>query len=763
MTNFEETNLSENFQEKIFDGLNPPQVEAVKCLEGPLLIVAGAGSGKTRVLTCRIANLLAHGVEPREILAITFTNKAANEMKSRIGKMIGDTARATWISTFHSFCARVLRKDIEVLGTYTKNFTIYDASDSKNLIKECITDLGLDADRFTHVPKIISREKSNLVNAAQYTEKSLEVKEGGDYVTQVAKIYTVYEKRLVDNNALDFDDLISVTERIFREHPEVCEKYQDRFRYISIDEYQDTNLAQYRLVKHLAAKYKNICVVGDADQSIYGFRGADMRNILNFEKDYPQAKIIRLEQNYRSTKMILAAANGVITNNVMRPEKNLWTEKEQGKQVRFIHCVSDKTEAAFVAREIKKLVTQENVRYDEIAVLFRTNAQSREFEERFIQADIPYLVVGSLKFYDRKEIKDIVSYLRLLMNPRDNVSFLRIVNVPRRGVGPINLTRLTEFATSRNLAIFDVISNDEFLFQVPQLSPKVTQKLREFAAMILSLSASKDKLPVPAMIEAVLKESGYLSSLTEGEEATKLDSASRVDNLSSFVSSAQDFAEMEPEGTLEDFLNHVALITDVDEIEEENSRVSLMTVHAAKGLEYPTVFLTGMEEGLFPHPSAATVSAMEEERRICYVAITRAEENLYITAAGERRNFGKSYATEVSRFVYEIPRECLATFSERHSLNSNFRTASNAEAIHEQKYYPDHRNRRAAVEKMKAKIIMSAAKEKIDWQPGNQVRHKKWGLGTVMDVQNDTLKILFANPEIGEKNLKTKFAPIEKI
>ena len=749
----------DNDEQKIFEGLNPEQLEAVNYLEGPLLVMAGAGSGKTRVLTCRIANLLAHGVKPYNILAITFTNKAAREMKSRAEKMIGAPARDIWIGTFHAMCARILRREIEITGTYKKNYTIYDTSDSKVILNECIDRLNLDKDRFAGAANVISKAKNNLQDAAKYREAVYSNENSTDFEKNIANIFELYEKRLIENNALDFDDLIFLMVKIFREHIDILEKYQDKFQYILIDEYQDTNFAQYILTKYLAAKHKNICVVGDADQSIYGWRGADMRNILNFEADYDPAKVILLEQNYRSTKKILAAANGVIANNIDRKEKNLWTENDEGTKINFIHCLSDRSEAAFIAREIRRLIMRENYHYSEIAILYRTNAQSRAFEEKFMQTDIPYVIVGGIKFYDRKEIKDVVAYLRLIMNPRDDLSFLRVINVPRRGIGPINLERLKNFAAERELSIFDVVASNILLEQVPQLSPKCKQKLREFAIMIMYFSTSQIKIELPKLVDAILTESGYIAMLNDAEEASKPENISRKENVSAFINGVKEFADANPAATMEDFLSHVALVSDVDALDEEDSRVSLMTIHAAKGLEFPVVFIAGMEEGLLPHSNSMMESdQLEEERRACYVAITRAEKLLYITAAAERKAFGRSYDAHISRFVFEIPQNCISSFSERNPSSSNFHQSINANKKPEQKTPAA-----PPVKEIKIPAKLPAVKEPVNWQVGDKVNHKKWGVGTIMAINKENLTIAFTNPEIGEKTIKATIAPIEKV
>ena len=749
-----------NNEEKIFAGLNTEQKEAVGCLEGPLLVMAGAGSGKTKVLTCRIANLLSHGVQPYNILAITFTNKAANEMKSRAEKMIGEPARKVWLSTFHAFCAKILRTEIEVTGNYKKNYLIYDTSDTKTVLNECIKKLNLDAERFNHAATAISSLKNKLIDAANFREMVFNKTNSTDFEKNLVNIYELYEKKMIEINALDFDDLIFVMVRIFKEHPEVLEKYQERFKYILIDEYQDTNMAQYILTRYLARKYKNICVVGDADQSIYGWRGADMQNILNFEKDYPDAKVILLEQNYRSTKNILQAANSVIENNINRKEKVLWTENELGGKINFIQCLSDRAEAAFIAREIRRLVTYEHVRYNEIAILYRTNAQSRIFEEKFMQTDIPYIIIGGIKFYERMEIKDILAYMRLIENPRDDISFLRVINVPRRGIGPVNLERLKNFAAERGISIFDVISSNFLLEQIPQLSPRCKQKLHEFATMLIYFTSAKEGLSIPALVKAILKESGYLAALAEGEDSQKPENISRVENLSSFVNGTREFEESNANATLEDFLNHVALVADIDSLNEENSRVSLMTIHSAKGLEFPVVFVAGMEEGLLPHANSMIMSSeLEEERRACYVAMTRAEKKLYLTAAGERRTFGRTYESHISRFISEIPSEIMSSFSERNPGSSNFIQAMAGVKNSSNRNFVAAAGRESKL----SKIITPKTQNVIEWQVGDKVTHKKWGIGTVMEVDGDNLTINFVKPEIGEKKIKAGVAPISKV
>ena len=745
-------NLEQNFFDttEIFKDLNPEQRLAVNCLDGALLIIAGAGSGKTRVLTCRIANLIARGISPYNILAITFTNKAANEMKSRAEKLIGTPARNIILSTFHSFCAWILRQEIEITGKFNKNFTLCDAGDSKTLIKHCVSELDLDGDFFSNVNLRISDLKNNLIPPEHCRENISS--DDTYYKMNVQKIYTLYQKKLRENNSLDFDDLIFFTVKIFKEHPEILDKYQERFKYISVDEYQDTNVAQYVLTNLLASKYKNLCVVGDADQSIYGWRGADMRNILNFERDYPNARVIKLEQNYRSTKIILQAANSVIKNNINRKPKNLWTENAQGDPIKFVHCKDDREEASLVALEIRRLVERENFLYNEIALLYRTNAQSRMFEEKFLQLEIPYIIVGGLKFYDRKEIKDIVAYLHVIANPRDNVHLMRIINMPRRGLGATNLNRLTQFANAQGLSILELVADRELLMQVEGLSSKFRAGVENFAAMMMSLSESAKNLSVDKLIKTVLKESGYLQMLRADKETGKSENISREENLGEFVDSAKEFAELNPNGTLEDFLNHVALITDLDTVDEKESRVKLMTVHSAKGLEFPVVFVVGMEEKLFPHANAITRAEMEEERRACYVAFTRAQKKLYITAAQERMFFGKIKEQKISRFIEEIPASCF-TGKLPEPPKKKF-----APPKPQPTYKPPTAHRPAQI-----KPVPKEPLERVVWHVGDRLNHKRWGLGTVMEVKGEIITISFANPEAGTKKFMAKIAPINKI
>ncbi len=759
----------------IFQGLNPMQKEAVAHGEGPLLILAGAGSGKTRVLTCRIANLMANGVRPWQILAITFTNKAAAEMRERVDRMIGEGAKEVWLSTFHSFCARFLRREIESTGLYKKNFVIYDASDSLVLIKRCLKELNLDEKQYipSGVQIAISNAKNQLMGPAAY-EKSA----GGFYEMKVAEIYRLYAKKLKENNALDFDDLLLVTVSILEDHEEVRLKYQSRFRYILVDEYQDTNGAQYQITRLLAGEHHNLCVVGDADQSIYGWRGADIRNIMDFEKDYPEARVIKLEQNYRSTKHILAAANEVIAHNANRKPKELWTENPEGEKITVYKASDERDEAYFITSTIQKQKTLFHASYGDMAILYRTNAQSRVLEEGLMKAGIPYTMVGGLKFYDRKEIKDMLAYLRVVFNPMDTVSLLRIINVPKRGLGNTSLGRLAEYAEANDLSLFDVISNPDALEEIPGITARVRKPLESFSSLIFDYIGLQSEMPLDALLEKLMEDSGYLKEL---EEDKKPENESRLENLKEFVGVARDFVKNEEEPTLENFLGQVSLVSDLDHAEMEEDRVTLMTLHSAKGLEFPTVFLAGMEEGVFPHSRTLMDSAqLEEERRTCYVGITRAQRKLYLTYAGMRTIFGRTNMNPPSRFLSEIPEEFLDYQERRSSATglNNFRGGNS--------FRPSERQMGTTQFQGKPKSALEALRElqkkqekkagtpgrptihpDLDtvWKAGDKARHGKWGIGTVVSVRGSgeetELKIAF--PDIGIKGLMQKYAPIEKI
>jgi len=583
----------------LLTGLNKEQQQAVQHTEGPLLILAGAGSGKTKVLTVRIAHLLAQGVNPYEILAITFTNKAAKEMKSRVEGLVGDVANRIWLSTFHSFCAKFLRFELDNFLGYNSNFTIYDTSDSQAVIKAALKALNLD-DKYYPVGAMIgaiSDAKNKLLFASDFRKQARDF-----YQQKVADVYEYYERELRKNNALDFDDLLLVAVKLLQSNEAVLDKYSKRFRYVMIDEYQDTNHAQYLLAKLLASHWKNIAVVGDADQSIYAWRGADIQNILDFEKDYPNCTSIKLEQNYRSTKIILDAANAVIENNEGRPKKNLWTDKTEGAKKHDIHGVP----------------------YGDMAILYRTNAQSRVLEEALIKRALPYTMVGGTKFYDRKEIKDVLAYLRVLYNPFDDLSLLRIINVPKRSIGATTVAKLQDYARANGTSLFMTLTQ---LHLVDTIKGKTKEKLEEFGILIFTLVAEMEDKTVLDILESILDRTGYLAQL---EESTDPQDQARAENIGELLSVAKDFQDTNPNGTVEDFLEQVALVNDVDSFEQEESKVTLMTLHAAKGLEFPIVFLGGLEEGLFPHSrTLMNPEEIEEERRLAYVGITRAEKSFY--------------------------------------------------------------------------------------------------------------------------------------
>lgn len=655
----------------IFSGLNPAQQEAVACLEGPLLIMAGAGSGKTRVLTHRIANLLDHGVAPYSILAITFTNKAAAEMRERVENMIGPYAKDIWLSTFHSFCARFLRREIEATGMYKGNFVIYDSGDSQTVVKKVIKELNLDEKQYSPggIRNAISNAKNQMLGPLAF-----EAQAGDFYQKKVAEVYKGYQNILRENNALDFDDLLLVTVSLLSEKEEIRTRYQRRFRYILVDEYQDTNGAQYQLTTLLAGGYRNLCVVGDADQSIYGWRGADISNIMNFEKDYPDAKTIMLEQNYRSTKTILAAANAVIDNNSHRKKKNLWTDNAQGDKITTYMASDERDEARFIAESLSKQHDIYKSSYGEMAILYRTNAQSRVIEDTLMRVGIPYTMVGGLKFYDRLEIKDIMAYLRVLYNPMDSVSLMRIINVPKRGVGQTTVEKLMLYGVENNLSLFEVIADEEALNQVPGLTARSRNPLKKFAELLFKLMERIDKLAVSDLIQEVMESTGYIEALKSEKNEKKLENQARLENLQEFVGVAKDFEkEEEEEPNLENFLSKLALLSDIDNSDLEDERVTLMTLHAAKGLEFPVVFMAGMEEGMFPHSrTLMEPDEMEEERRTCYVGITRAQRKLYMTYASVRTIFGRTEAHEPSRFIFEIPEELKEELAFRRRREDSF-------------------------------------------------------------------------------------------
>ena len=744
----------------LMQGLNEPQQRAVACLQGPLLIVAGAGSGKTRVLTFRIANLLEHGVPPYRILAITFTNKAAREMRERVDALIGDAAQDVWLSTFHSFCARFLRMELEHYGRYAKNFVIYDAADSKGLIRECLKELNIDEKHTAPgaVQAHISDAKNRLLDVAAFTAQATDF-----FAEQVAKIYALYQSKLQENNALDFDDLLMLTVELLTKNEDLRTKYQKKFQYILVDEYQDTNGAQYAITKLLAAEHRNICVVGDADQSIYGWRGADMRNIMNFEKDYPEATVILLEQNYRSTKNILAAANAVIENNLTRKKKELWTDNPTGDRITIYEGATEKNEASYIVREVERLHTMFHVKYGDIAVLYRTNAQSRNIEEAFYATGVPYAMVGSVRFYDRREIKDIIAYLRVIYNPRDTLSLLRIINVPRRGLGPTSIARMMETAEEYRISLFEVITDAQLLSMIPKLSAKVKLALEEFAAMVFTFMGQLGTRPIHEIVEDVIETSGYAAAL---EEEKKEDNRDRLENLREFISVAKNFDDGAAEGEngLADFLAQIALISDVDQTEQSDGTVTLMTFHAAKGLEFPAVFMAGMEEGLFPHSrTLLDDTEIEEERRTCYVGITRAERRLYLTYARQRTIYGRTEMSRPSRFLAEIPEELVEHKEADFFSGTDLRAPSNiwserSTRTERKRYMPPPQHTAADGSVIRPDALAA-------FQAGDAVRHSKWGDGRIVAISGsgEDAELSIAFPGEGIKKFVQKYAPILKL
>lgn len=737
--------------EQIVNGLNQQQKEAVRHTDGPLLIMAGAGSGKTRVLTHRIAYLLHEkDVAPRNILAITFTNKAAREMKERVHKLVGHEAEEIWMSTFHSLCVRILRRDIDRIGI-DRNFSILDASDQLSVVKQVLKDLNLDPKKWDPRTLLsrISSAKNELKDPEQFAQET------GDYFDQIAlKVYKQYQQTLLKNQSLDFDDLIMQTIQLFKRVPEVLSYYQRRFQYIHVDEYQDTNHAQYQLVKMLAERYQNLCVVGDSDQSIYRWRGADIQNILSFEEDYPDARVILLEQNYRSTKKILEAANHVIERNTSRKPKKLWTSNEDGEWIQYYQATTENDEAMYVADQIEKLRREKGWSYRDMAVLYRTNAQSRAIEEVFVKAGIPYQMVGGTKFYDRKEIKDLLAYLRLIANPNDDISFQRVVNVPKRGIGKTSMDKLSTYAQNHELSLFEAVSEAEHI----GLSKKAANSLMDFQQMIKNWNQMQEYLSITEMVEEVLEKTGYEEML---KREKTLESVSRLENIEEFKTVTNRFEEENDDKTLIAFLTDLALISDIDQMDDENDddKVVMMTLHSAKGLEFPAVFLIGMEENIFPHSrSLMDDDEMEEERRLAYVGITRAEKLLYLTHAQMRTLYGRTNTNPLSRFIEEIPE---ALIEGREKDASPFGSISSDPFVRTREQPSFLKGPRRKSRRMES----AEGGESLNWKPGDKVVHKKWGEGTVVKVhgQGEEMELDIAFPApVGIKRLLATFAPITK-
>ncbi|HGO5790148.1 DNA helicase PcrA [Streptococcus pyogenes] len=768
----------------LLNGMNDRQAQAVQTTEGPLLIMAGAGSGKTRVLTHRIAYLIDEKfVNPWNILAITFTNKAAREMKER-ALALNPATKDTLIATFHSMCVRILRREADHIG-YNRNFTIVDPGEQRTLMKRILKQLNIDPKKWNErsILGTISNAKNDLLD-----EKGYEAQAADMYSQIVARCYKAYQEELRRSEALDFDDLIMMTLRLFDANPDVLAYYQQRYQYIHVDEYQDTNHAQYQLIKLLASRFKNICVVGDADQSIYGWRGADMQNILDFEKDYPDAKVVLLEENYRSTKKILQAANDVINNNRNRRPKKLWTQNADGEQLVYYRANDERDEAVFVASTISNMSQELGKNFKDFAVLYRTNAQSRTIEEALLKSNIPYTMVGGTKFYSRKEIRDLIAYLTIVANPADNISFERIVNEPKRGVGPGTLDKLRQFAYESDQSLLEAASN---LLMSP-LKGKAAQAIMDLANILGQLRQDLDQMSITDLAEALLEKTGYLDSL---RLQNTLESQARIENIEEFLSVTKNFdessASQEEDETGVDrlgrFLNDLALIADTDDSQAEAAEVTLMTLHAAKGLEFPVVFLIGMEEGVFPLSRASEdPDELEEERRLAYVGITRAEEVLFMTNANIRTLFGKSSYNRPTRFLKEISEELLSykglarpaqsSFGVRFSTETHTQFGqgmSLSEALQARKAQAQVRQ---SAQPMQAHTIPSASTssvlpfgsnssvEEVTWQIGDIVHHKKWGDGTVLEVSGSgkTMELKIKFPEVGLKKLLASVAPIEK-
>lgn len=750
-------------------GMNDKQREAVLATEGPVLVMAGAGSGKTRVLTHRVAYLIEEkNVLPWHILAITFTNKAAREMKERIGKLLGESANDIWISTFHALCVRILRRDIDKLGFNTA-FTIADPGEQRTLMKRICEELNIDTKKFD--PRQLLSAISNAKNA-MLTPDEYEKRYQDPFRKMVGRTYRVYQRELETNQTLDFDDLIMKTIQLFRTDPETLKYYQDKFQYIHVDEYQDTNDAQYELVHMLADGYHNLCVVGDVDQSIYGWRGANMNNILNFEKDYPDAKTIMLEQNYRSTQTILNAANEVIANNLKRKDKNLWTENGQGDKISYYRAQSEHDEAYYVVKKIQEQMREHGYKYGDFAVLYRTNAQSRVIEETFLKSSVPYTMVGGHKFYDRKEIRDILAYLTLVANPNDSMSFERVVNTPKRGIGPTSIDKLRQFASSTNSSLLTATQN---IMMANDISTSVRNKFDGFAQEMMAIQEQADDLSITELTDLILDKTGYRKAL-EDEAEKSLQAQSRLDNLDEFKSVTQEFDKNNADDAanaqekLTRFLTDLALVSPQDDIEDQENTVTLMTLHAAKGLEFPVVFLIGMEQSIFPMARALNnEEEEEEERRLAYVGITRAQKKLFLTNAMSRVLYGRIQRNPESEFIDEINDELL-DFDNNQSMRTPFgngRSSYNQRAATATTYRSStgHHSYSSVGKRVAPKTNPGTGADKQSWNAGDKVKHKKWGIGTVVAVNGtgSDMELDIAFPKEGVRRLLATFAPIEKV
>ena len=757
----------------IYDTLNEPQREAVRHTDGPLLILAGAGSGKTRVLTHRIAYLIEElGVNPWNILAITFTNKAAGEMRQRVDNLVGFGSESIWVSTFHSMCVRILRRFIDRLG-YDSRFTIYDTDDQKTLMKAVCKKVDIDTKQFKErmLLSVISSAKNEMIVPEEF-----ELNAGGDFAQlKIAKVYREYEAQLKANNALDFDDLLVKTVQLLQTQPDVRENYQERFRYIMVDEYQDTNTVQFKLVSLLAGKYRNLCVVGDDDQSIYKFRGANIRNILDFEKEYPDAKVIKLEQNYRSTGNILNAANGVISNNKGRKDKTLWTANGEGEKISLRQFDTAYDEAEFIAEDIKKEV-RDGASYNDNAVLYRTNAQSRLLEEKFIAMNIPYKIVGGINFYARREIKDILAYLKTVDNGQDDLSVRRIINVPKRGIGLTTINRIQESADERGISFYEALL-------APEMIPgagRSASKLDSFAALIEYFKGQAEKESLTDLLNEILDMTGYAQNLEADDE---IDAESRLQNIEELLNKAaayeEDCEDRGEKATLSGFLEEVALVADIDSLEEDQDYVVLMTLHSAKGLEFPHVYLAGMEDGLFPSYMTITgddPEELEEERRLCYVGITRAEQQLTLTCARKRMVRGETKYNNISRFVREIPPELLDTGSRKRTYfpeddgtdgntagNSLFSSGQSVSAGSSRS--KSYASKKPFTALTKGKQLTAQKSDSLAYGVGDRVRHVKFGEGTVLDIKEGgrDFEVTVEFDTAGVRKMFAMFAKLVKI
>ena len=775
----------------VLEGLNDKQYEAVINTEGPCLVIAGAGSGKTKVLTHKIAYLIGEkGVKPWNILAITFTNKAANEMKERIANIVGDDAKDIWMGTFHSICVRILRKFIDRIG-FDSSFIIFDTSDQKTLVKGCLKDLAIDDKLFNDraVLSEISNAKNEMLDPDQYA-----VRANGDFRKEkIATVYELYQKRLKENNAVDFDDIINYAIKILEENPDILEYYSNKFQYVLVDEYQDTNKSQFTLVTMLASRNGNITVVGDNDQGIYSFRGADISNILNFERDFPGTKIIKLEQNYRCTGNILKAANAVIKNNEVKYKKELWTQNEEGNLPKVYQADNEYDEATYIVEQIEHLKREEYYKYSDFAVLYRMNTQSRAIEDILRRENIPYKIVGGLKFYERKEIKDTIAYLRLIQNGNDNLSLKRIINEPKRGIGKTSLDKVEQIAEASGNSMYEVIKKaDEFGLN------RVFLNSREFVNVIEELKSKKDELSVSELIKLTLKKTGYTKAL---EAENTIEAENRIANLDELLTVAIEFEEEFAENSLSEFLEGITLSSDLDNMEEQEDSVTLMTLHSAKGLEFPVVFLVGMEEGIFPgYQSMMDPQELEEERRLCYVGITRAKENLFLTCSKQRTVFGSTSYNPVSRFLNEIPEELLEgyqeafgepdnnknqmfkdsnytwTYGSRDNKNNNGNSAIKTYKINEKEPAMATSNKNSGFAFRTAESFLNSLGKKstmntnkqVDlskYEAGVRVFHKKFGEGTInmVEPEGEDLKVDINFDKAGHKRLMVKYANLEII